>query len=253
MLAWHEQLEGGVHLAVTDRHGGVSTGRYGSLNLGDHVGDDPAAVAENRRRVAAVAGLPPERLVLLRQMHGDAVVVAEGPRPEPPEADAVVTGRAGLVLAALVADCTPVLLAAPAQGVVGVAHAGRPGMAAGVVLRALEAMRELGARDIVARVGPSICGRCYEVPLGLREQVAAVAPESRSVTRHGTPSLDVAAGVVAQLAPHCAQVQWLPGCAAEDADLYSYRRDGVTGRYAGLAWIEPRGGGPAAEDPEAGR
>ncbi|MGN6334037.1 MAG: peptidoglycan editing factor PgeF [Motilibacteraceae bacterium] len=239
MLAWHEQLEGGVHLAVTDRHGGVSADPYGSLNLGDHVGDDPAAVAENRRRVAQAAGVAPERLVLLRQVHGDRVVVADGPLAEPPEADAVVTGQPGLLLAALVADCTPVLLAAPAQGVVGVAHAGRPGMAAGVVLRTLEAMRELGACEVVARVGPSICARCYEVPLELREQVAAVAPESRSVTRHGTPSLDVAAGVVAQLAPHCAQVRWLPGCAAEDPDLYSYRRDGVTGRYAGLAWVQP--------------
>lgn len=239
MLAWHEQLGGGAHLAVTDRHGGVSTGPYGSLNLGDHVGDDPGAVAENRRRVAEAAGLPPERLVLLRQVHGDQVVVADGPLPEPPAADAVVTRQPGLLLAALVADCTPVLLAAPEQGVVAVAHAGRPGMAAGVVLRTLEAMRDLGARDVVARVGPSICGRCYEVPLELREQVAAVAPESRSVTRTGTPSLDVAAGVVAQLAPHCAQVRWLPGCAAEDDDFYSYRRDGVTGRYAGLAWVEP--------------
>jgi YfiH family protein len=151
----------------------------------------------------------------------------------------VVTTTSGLALAVLVADCTPVLVADPDAGVVGVAHAGRPGLRAGVVTALVEAMHDLGARRLVGRVGPSICGRCYEVPLEMREDVAAVAPVSRSVTRRGTPSIDVASGVVAELAPHCAEVSWLPGCSAERADLFSYRRDGTTGRYAGVVWLVP--------------
>ena len=123
-----------------------------------------------------------------------------GPPGRPPRVDALVTTVPNLALAALVADCTPVLLADPQAGVVGAVHAGRPGMVAGVVPRAVEAMRDLGARTLSAVVGPSICARCYEVPLAMREDVAAVVPESRAVSWTGTPALDVAAGVVAQLA-----------------------------------------------------
>lgn len=229
-----------ARFAVTDRNGGVSAPPYGELNLGGHVGDSPAAVAENRRRVAASAGLEPGRLVLVNQVHGTGVVVADGPWDSVvPDADAVVTTRPRLAVGVLVADCTPVLLAAPQDGVVAVAHAGRKGMAGGVVHATLAAMRDLGARDITARVGPSICGRCYEVPLDLREEVAATVPETRSMSGRGTPSLDVAAGVVAQLASHGVDVRWLHGCTLESGDLYSYRRDGTTGRFAGLAWLAP--------------
>ena len=175
---------------------------------------------------------------MARQVHGREVVVVDRPfEGEPPEADALVTRTPGLALAVLVADCTPVVVAAPAEGVVGVAHAGRAGLARGVALALVDAMRDLGAGELVARVGPSICPRCYEVPLELREEVAAVVPEARSVSRSGTPALDVAGGVLAQLAPHVAALRQLPGCTAEDPDLFSYRRDGRTGRSAGLAWL----------------
>jgi copper oxidase (laccase) domain-containing protein len=150
-----------------------------------------------------------------------------------------VTTRDDVALAVLVADCVPVLLAAPDEGVAGVAHAGRRGMAAGLVLRLVDAMRDLGARTIVGRVGPSICPRCYAVPLDLREEVAAQWPVTRSVGWHGEPSLDVAAGVLEQLAPHCADVVQVPGCTVERPDLYSYRRDGVTGRFAGVVRLLP--------------
>jgi polyphenol oxidase len=92
-------------------------------------------------------------------------------------------------------------------------------MTAGVVLRLVDAMRDLGARTIVGRVGPSICPRCYPVPLDLREEVAAQWPVTRSVGWHGEPSLDVAAGVLEQLAPHCADVVQVPGCTVERPDL----------------------------------
>lgn len=238
MLAWQERFEGGG-FAVTDRAGGRSAGPYAGLNLGVHVGDDVDAVAANRALVAQAVGVRPDHLVIATQVHGRDVAVVDGPwAGAAPEVDGLVSRTPGLALAVLVADCTPVLLSAPAQGVVGVAHAGRQGLAAGIVPAVLEQMGRLGARRVIARVGPSVCGRCYEVPLALREQVAAVAPEARSVTRSGTPSLDIAAGVVAQLAGLEVEVEWLPGCSREREDLYSHRRDAITGRYAGLAWLD---------------
>ena len=235
MLLRPEQLDGAA-CAFTTRAGGTSTGPFAALNLGDHVGDDPAAVAENRRRVAAAAGV--DVLVVAHQVHGTDVVEVTGAwAGGPPDADALVTRTPGVAIGTLVADCTPVVLLAPGDGVVGVAHAGRAGMQAGVVLALVRAMRDLGATRLVGRVGPSVCPRCYTVPLELREQVATGVPESRSVDRRGRPSLDVAGGVLAQLAPHCDDLAQLPGCSVEDPALFSYRRDGVTGRYAGLAWL----------------
>jgi YfiH family protein len=229
-----------ARIAVTDRFGGVSTGPYGELNLGGTLGDDPVAVETNRARVAAALGLERDQLVFMHQVHGRDVAVVDGPwRGEPPAVDAMVTRQRGIALAVLVADCTPVLLVDPHEGVVGVAHAGRAGLAAGVVTAVVDAMRDLGATALIGRVGPSICGRCYEVPMELREQVATTVPETRSMTWHGTSSLDIAAGVMAQLAPHCVELDWLPGCSRERDDLFSYRRAPRSGRFAGLAWLEP--------------
>ncbi len=235
MLAWQER-SGRVGAAVTDREGGVSEGPWSSLDLALHVGDDEDAVRENRRRVADALGV--EHLVFAEQVHGTAVVEAIGPWPGPPPvADALVTRTPGVAVGMLVADCTPVMVLAPEQGVVGVAHAGRQGMADGVVTALVDAVRDLGGGVLRGVVGPSICPRCYEVPLALREEVAAVAPVARSVSRTGTPALDVAGGVLEQLAPHCASLVQLPGCSQERDDLYSYRRAATTGRYAGIAWL----------------
>ena len=235
-LALRTERVGRAGFAVTTREGGVSRPPYDGLNLGSHVGDDPAAVQENRGRVAGALGV--DGVVLATQVHGRDVVEVTGPwQGEVPEADALVTRVPGLALAVLVADCTPVLLADPQAGVVGVAHAGRKGMAAGIAPVLVAAMRDLGARSLVGRLGPSVCPRCYEVPVELREQVAAAVPVARSVTRRGTPSLDVAAGVLEQLAPLCDDLAQLDGCTVERPDLYSYRRDGTTGRFAGLAWL----------------
>ncbi len=230
---WRRHSEG-VTTAVTDRSGGASGGPYAGLNLGGHVGDDPRQVEENRRRLATELGLPRDRLVFMDQCHGAQVAVVADVPAVPPAVDALVTAAPGLALAALVADCTPVLLGDPVAGIVGAVHAGRPGLVAGVVPRAVEAMRDLGARAISAVVGPSICARCYEVPLAMREAAAVVVPESRAMSWTGTPALDVAAGVVAQLASAGVAVEWVGGCAREEEGLYSYRRDGTTGRYAGI-------------------
>ena len=230
-----------ARFAVTDRWGGVSEAPYDELDLALHVGDDPAAIATNRARL--VAALDVERIAWMDQVHGRAVAVVGADTDTDmdravPTADALVTRERRVALAVLVADCTPVLAADPVAGVVGVAHAGRKGLALNVVGAMVEAMRELGARDLTARVGPSICAGCYPVPLELREEVAATAPTARSVARDGSPALDIVAGVTAQLQAHDVAVRRIEGCPAEDPDLYSYRRDGGrTGRYAGLAWL----------------
>ncbi|RLL66386.1 peptidoglycan editing factor PgeF [Streptomyces sp. Z26] len=244
MIGRHD-TESGAHFASTDRWGGVSAAPRASLNLGGAVGDDPAAVRENRRRAATSLGLDPAAVVWMNQVHGADVAVVTGPADLGAEpVDGVVTARRGTVLAVLTADCTPVLLADPVAGVAGAAHAGRPGLAAGVVGATVDAMVRLGADParITARTGPAVCGRCYEVPADMRDEVAARVPEAYATTRRGTPALDVAAGVRAQLAARgVTSVELSDVCTLESADHFSYRRDKDTGRLASYVWLEPPG------------
>jgi len=248
VIGQHETA-GGAHFAFTDRWGGVSAAPRDSLNLGGCVGDDPAAVLRNRELAARSLGLDPAGVVWMNQVHGRDVSVVDGPwRGEVPPADAVVTARRGLPLAVLTADCTPVLLADPVAGVTAAAHAGRPGLVAGVVPAALEAMVGLGAVPdrVTARIGPAVCGRCYEVPEAMRAEVSAVVPEAHATTSWGTPSVDVPAGVRAQLAAFGVAVPTVPQvCTLESEDHFSYRREKATGRLAGYVWLEQAA--PAAE------
>ena len=234
----------------TDRRGGVSEAPYASLNLALHVGDDPAAVAENRRRLGAVVGDRP--IVWMDQVHGRRVaVVSEAGGNAVPETDALITATPGLVLAVMAADCVPVLLrgeraagSGPEGGsaqVVAAAHAGRRGLQLGVVEAVVSRMSALGVqpRGIAVQLGPAVCGRCYEVPTAMRDEVAAVAPAARTTTRAGRPALDLRAGLVQQL--HALGVQQVhvdPRCTMEDPMLFSHRRDQRTGRLAGLVVID---------------
>ncbi|MEU1255450.1 peptidoglycan editing factor PgeF [Streptomyces sp. WAC 01325] len=233
----------GAHFAFTDRWGGVSAAPYEELNLGGAVGDDPGTVTANREIAAKSLGLDPGDVVWMNQVHGSDVTVVDGPwRDRPvPEVDAIVTARRGLALAVLTADCVPVLLADPVAGIAAAAHAGRPGMIAGVVPAALRAMTELGADParIVARTGPAVCGRCYEVPDAMRAEVAAEEPTAYAETSWGTPAVDVAAGVHAQLARLGVHDRaQSPVCTLESGDHFSYRRDRTTGRLAGYVWLD---------------
>jgi hypothetical protein len=226
---------------VTDRRGGASAPPYESFNLGDHVGDDPAAVAANRSRVARELAVPDDRLVWMQQVHGAGVAVVDGPQAGPvATTDALVTSTRGLVLAVLVADCVPVLLADPVAGVVAAVHAGREGVRRGVLPAALSAMASLGARarHVTALLGPAICGACYEVPADMQAEIARIAPASAVPTRSGTAGLDLRAGLAELLArAGVREVVHDPRCTAEDPQLFSHRRDGVTGRQAGLVWL----------------
>ena len=224
-----------VEIAFTDRYGGVSAAPFDELNLALE-GDDPEeARVENHRRVLSdfapdLAGRP--SLADLHQVHGADVVVADGPVRRVP-ADGIVTTRTDLVLMVRAADCVPVLLAGGT--VVGAAHAGRAGVAAGVVPATVRQMQELGATGLVAWIGPHVCGGCYEVPAPMQDEVGAAEPATVAETSWGTPSLDLGAGVRAQLERLEVDVVDAGRCTRESADLYSYRRDGRrAGRLAGL-------------------
>ncbi|WP_288831317.1 peptidoglycan editing factor PgeF [uncultured Corynebacterium sp.] len=230
-----------VRMVFTSRAGGTSLSPYDSFNLGEHVGDDPAAVAANRARLANVLGLAPERFVWMEQLHTNTVAVVDGPRPDPVEAtDALITAEPGLALCVLVADCTPVLLADHAAGVIGAAHAGRLGARNGIVANTVRAMVELGARPaaIQALLGPAAAGESYEVPEAMARDVEKHLPGSMTRTRWGTPGIDVRAGLVRQLMGlGVTHIDADPRDTVTDRDFFSYRREGTTGRQAGVIWL----------------
>jgi len=232
---------GPVELAFTDRLGGVSGAPYDELNLAKVSEDRPEAVAENWRRVIGDFA-PGDQLRDMTQVHGDDVQTVEDWRGDAwePTCDGIVASSRGVVLAVRVADCVPVLLADDGGEVIGAAHAGRPGMVAGVVAATVSRMRARGAGEITAWIGPHVCGRCYEVPQRMQDEVTAVVPASRSTTAWGTPALDIGAGVRSQLEELGCRVVEVAACTRETPSLYSYRRDGAAaGRLAGLVRRRP--------------
>lgn len=240
-------LAAGVVGGFTTRAGGASGAPWDGLNLALHVGDDPAAVRANRSMIESRLGGAP--LAFPEQVHGAAVATVAGEPARPSTergewpgvagCDALVTARPGIALGVLVADCLPVLVADPIAGVVAAVHAGRRGLAAGVLQATLAAMAGLGARTarLVAVVGPSICGRCYEVPEDMRDEVDAAVPGAACETAAGTAGLDLVAGALALLGAAGVQASATGICTAEDSRFFSYRRDGVTGRFAGVVML----------------
>jgi YfiH family protein len=234
----------GIIAGFTTRHGGVSPAPWDSLNLAADTGDDPDRVNANRARLRMRMA---KALVFVKQEHGTVVhVVSRADREafavgNPPmtlaSADAMVTTTARVGLGVLTADCAPILLSDPVARVVGAAHAGREGVRRGVVDAVLRAMYDAGATAIRAAIGPAICGRCYEVPAAMRDEVAAAVPETYSTTVRGTPALDLPAGIEAQLrAGGVGMIEHSRMCTLEDHDYFSHRRAGgePTGRQAGI-------------------
>ena len=230
-----------VRMVFTSRAGGVSAAPYDSFNLGTHVGDDAADVAANRARLAQILGLPEERFVWMEQLHTNTVTLIDGPSATPVEAtDAIVTREKNLALCVLVADCTPVLLSDHTAGVIGAAHAGRMGARNGIVKNTVEAMVGLGAEPsrIQVLLGPAAAGESYEVPEGMALDVEKHLPGSRTRTRKGTPGIDVRAGLVRQLMSlGVTHIDADPRDTITDKDFFSHRREGVTGRQAGVIWM----------------
>jgi polyphenol oxidase len=230
-----------IRRVTTTRAGGVSAPPFDTFNLGDHVGDDPAAVAANRSRLAAAIGLP-DRVVWMNQVHGDRVEVVDEPRDAAfDDTDALVTATPRLALAVVTADCVPLLMADARAGVAAAVHAGRVGAQRGVVTRAVEAMLRLGARagDISVLLGPAVSGRNYEVPAAMADEVEATLPGSRTTTSAGTPGLDLRAGIACQLRDlGVTSIDVDPRCTVADRALFSHRRGAPTGRLASLVWME---------------
>ncbi|MEH0353387.1 peptidoglycan editing factor PgeF [Rhodococcus qingshengii] len=237
-----------IRRVVTSRAGGVSASPYESFNLGDHVGDDPAAVDANRRRLAREIGVEPDHLVWMEQIHSRNVTVVTEPTDEViPVTDALVTTVPGLALATLSADCVPVLLSDEEAGVIAAVHAGRIGARIGIVPRVLAEMVRQGAdvSRLGAFLGPAASGRQYEVPAAMRADVEKHLPGSATRTEKGTPGLDLRAGLRKQLlAAGVSGVAEDPRCTIEDRALFSHRRESLTGRQAAVIWMEA----PAAQE-----
>jgi len=227
----------GVRAAMTLRTGGASGGPYASLNLGDHVGDDPGAVAENRRRLREALSLPTEPL-WLEQVHGTDVARFGGSTR--PRADAAVALEPGQVCAVMVADCLPVLLADRARTCVAAAHAGWRGLAAGVLEATVAALPVDPAR-LVAWLGPAIGPEAFEVGPEVRAAFLAVDPAAEVAFWPGTGDrwlADVYTLARQRLArAGVSEVYGGGWCTVSDPGrFFSYRRDGVTGRMAALVW-----------------
>jgi polyphenol oxidase len=230
----------GVRAAFTLRTGGVSAPPFDSLNIGAHVGDAPACVAENRRRVREYLRLPGEP-AWLEQVHGTDVAELDTQEADTP-ADAVISRRPGAVCAVQVADCMPVLFAARDASVVGVAHAGWRGLAAGVLEATVSRLR-IPAAQLIAWLGPAISAEHFEVGSEVRAAFVpqdAGAADAFTANVRGRWQCDLAALARRRLAalgiPAVSGGAW---CTYADRErFFSFRRDGQCGRMAALLWLE---------------
>jgi polyphenol oxidase len=227
-----------THAVMTTRSGGVSQGVYASLNLGDHVADNPEHVATNRQRLRDAAGLPTDP-IWLKQVHGCEVVEAGQAGCE---ADAVYTDRPGVVCAVLTADCLPLLLCDRSGQAVCAVHAGWRGLAAGVIERAVSRF-QVPAESLLAWLGPAIGPTAFEVGDEVRGVFLDVAPGDEGAFQPSKPGhwrADLYR--LARFRLNRAGVGFIGGgdyCTVTDRErFFSYRRDGVTGRMASLIWLE---------------
>ena len=208
----------------TDRRGGSSLGAYESLNFGFHVGDDPAAVTSNRSSIPNAQ--------FMNQVHGDKVVVIDELLATDPTCDAMITTKTGISLAVMVADCIPLLFIS--REAVAAVHVGRAGLINKVAIKTLHQMRTMGAIDVHAIIGPSICGRCYEVPFEMQQDVIADHPRAFSTTHKGTPGLDLPTALIADLVAEGVSYEASSSCTMEDDLYFSHRKHNPTGRFAGV-------------------
>ena len=229
--------ESRVRALITTRHGGVSSGKFASLNLSMRVGDDPRCVARNR---AILRACLPAEPAWVKQAHGTAVIDATRATPDA-EADGVVTQSPGKVCAVMTADCLPVLLSDRAGKSVGIAHAGWRGLAGGIVENVVQAMG-VPSRDIIAYIGPGIGARRYEVGEDVRRAFVGgdpAAAKSFAPRQDGKYLADLYGLARQRLA--AAGVAGIHGggfCTASEERFFSFRRDQTTGRMASLIWLE---------------
>lgn len=172
----------------------------------------------------------------MNQTHGNNVAVVDDITSHEPNSDALVTTEGGIALGVLVADCIPLLLWDEVEHVIAVAHVGRKGLLNEVAMKTIKVMNSLGAERIHGILGPSICGSCYEVGRDIHDEVVAAFPKARSLSSKGTLALDLPTALSYELSRAGVKISCSPMCTVENPNYFSYRRDGVTGRQAGLIW-----------------
>ena len=217
-----------AQMLFTARNGGTSTGKYSSLNLGDHVGDSADDVANNREVLRNLLSQVEPRF--MNQVHGNSVVEIDEEPLAPVTADALVTRQVGLPLVVLSADCLPILV--EGENIVGAIHAGRKGILNGIISNTISKMHALGGKELTATIGPAICGECYEVDLPM--YLDAIESEPNLTTSFEAHCLDLKKAATAQLEMNGVGVADVGICTAHDSNYFSYRRDGMTGRGAGV-------------------
>lgn len=217
-----------AQILFSARHGGASGAEFSSFNLGDHVGDEPSAVQSNRKVLKDL--LSQRSAMFMNQIHGNEVVEVDSNSSLPITADALITREAGLPLAVLCADCLPILI--EGSKIVGAIHAGRKGILNGIISETVSRMRALGGEKLEATIGPAICGKCYEVDLPM--YLDAISIELELATNSEVHCLDLKRAARAQLTRHGVEVFDYEICTAHDSNFFSYRRDGITGRNAGV-------------------
>jgi YfiH family protein len=200
-------------------------------SLALHTGDNPEIVKINRKTLAREIGIV--NIQFMHQTHSDHVAIVESYSDVDLEADALVTSVAGVAVAVLAADCIPLLLSS--DECVAAVHVGRRGVVNGIVDKALDAMESLGAREISATIGPSICGICYQVSPQMYQEVIRDFP--KCATSDEKHCLDLPAGVKAMLQSRNVSMNLVGACTLEDSRYFSYRRDATSGRQAGVIWL----------------
>ena len=226
-----------VRALFTDRWGGVSKSPYSDFNLASHVGDSSIDVTENRKRLAASLSIDPSSIFFMNQVHGRdiSIITSSSDSQVLPQADALVTTEPGKALAVLTADCIPLLRYA--DHAIAAVHVGRKGLVAKIAEAVIETFISHGitTSEITAELGPSICAECYEVDLEMyRDVTSAIA---QTATTEASHCLNLVAGLSAQLENYGITPKISERCTLEDQNLFSYRRDGVTGRQVGVVML----------------
>ena len=212
---------------------GASSNPYNAFNLALHVGDGKDSVLANR------ATLREETVnaMFMNQTHGSSIFVVDGISEMEPTADALITQVSGIGLSVLVADCIPLLLWDAQVDLIAAVHVGRRGLLNAITVKVVELMEAMGATQIQGKLGPSICGVCYEVGEDVYTQVVEAYPLTQSRTQEGKFALNLPAGLLGVLTELGIQGELSNECTAESPEYFSYRRDGITGRQAGVIWI----------------
>ncbi|SFO99100.1 peptidoglycan editing factor PgeF [Hydrogenimonas thermophila] len=228
-----------IKYCFTNRHGGVSTPPYDSLNLAFHVGDNQENVIQNRKILQNKFNL--QNIVWMDQVHSDNVQTVSSPQTKPLSAcDAIITNQPNIALAVMVADCIPILMFDPKRNIIAAIHAGRNGTFLQIAPKTVKVMqKEFGSvpTDIQVIMGPSIHSCCYEIG----DDLASIVEKNFSKNYLNGRMLDLQKLncdqlIEAQINKNHIKISKI--CTCCNSDYFSYRKEGTTGRFAGVIWVE---------------